>query len=656
MRFYHIAPLAKLPLTKEQFFTYSSSRALALGDLVEIYLGRRKIKGVVLKECTAPTFYTKPAKLLEKSALTENQIILAEKMSRHYLCSLGVVLKLFLLGKSKKITAPKTDFAKRKIAKYSLTKAQRNALTKISETKHPQVLLFGAASSGKTEVLTELAHQALKQDKQFLLLLPEIFLGYHELERYLQKFIFNNQLATPSQIGFYHSNLTGSEKTYLQRKIKSGQIKIIIATRAGLFLPFKDLAFIAIDEEQSETFKSWSGAPYYEAKSVAQMLSQIFKAKLILSSATPSLSTYLEKKQLKIKLPPLEIADLSPQKPTVRIKNVFEEKYIKNFQFKLSKELKEKLLETKDNKEIAFFFVGRRGKSSSVVCQNCRKKLTCPTCQAPLNYVGDFYRCFNCSFKTDALIKKCPHCGSFRLLNFGFGTEAVADEIKTALPKLRVATVDREKFAQKRARTSLFKKIRTGKVDVIVGTYAIAKGFDLANLSLAVVPNADDFAANNNFLFDQQYLGNLFQLAGRLNRPTSKQTGLALIYTKKPQGELFQLLEKYDWQRFLLEEKANRQALHLPPFGKAIKLICKAKTEKNVEKETKKVYDKLSLAVKKNDLSKIQLNRGKVLRRGNFYQQNILLKLPTNRLPKELKTSFLGLKTDWQIDLSPIDF
>lgn len=658
-KFYLIAPLVKLPLTKNPLFTYSATQELPLGSYVSITFGFKKITGVVLKKAKCPPYPTKNATLIESDLLTKNQLKLAGMIAKYYYSSLGTALKLFIPQKTKKQTPPTTIKEEKSVQKITLSNAQKKAIAVIKKTDKKEILLFGPASSGKTELVMRLAEKALSEKKQVLILVPEIFLGYHEIKRYQDHFAKKSTDSKgklfAKEIAFYHSNLKKSEVTYIQEKIKSGKIKLVIATRGGVFLPFQKLGLIAIDEEQSISFKEWDSSPFYHAGKVASFLSQIFSAKILFLSATPSLEKYYQStigKLLLVKLPALNIGKLKIKQPCIEILPL--KLWAKNnFHFYLDQNLQKKLIAVFAKKEMAAFLVAQRGESRSIICQDCRAKLLCPNCKTPLNHNKDNFKCLHCSFKISSLSAKCKKCGSFRLINFGFGTQAIADEISTTFPKTKIALIDQDNLTSAKISQSTLNNIQSNKINALVGTYAIAKGFDFPQLSLVIIPDADSFYGKSNYFFDEQFLANLFQLTGRVNRPGSKQTGCCLIYTRNPNNLLFNFLTKWNWEEFLKQELVNRRTLKLPPLGKMIKLVCKSPKLLSLEKEVKKVYNKLSSEFKKELI--ILVLSEKPQKRRKTFQQEILIRFPTEKISDRIDSFLLKLGKNWQINVDPLD-
>ncbi|MBT4251147.1 primosomal protein N' [bacterium] len=592
MNYFDVIPLTKVARNKPQFFTYSNNIEIAIGTLVEINFGRKKITGIVAKKTTRPTFKTRPiSKVISYGFLTPRQIKLARQISVYYLTSLGVVTKQFVPKFAKKETPcfVKQSKSEKDQKKIKHTKEQKSV---IGEIKHGNAtkpfLLFGPACAGKTEVAMTTMQEMLKEKKQSLLIIPEIFLSNQEIIRYKKRFSGKNIL-------FFHSKLKSTEVTFALNQIKEGSADIIISTRIGLFLPFKNLGLIIVDEEQDISHKQWDSSPRYHARTVVEMMTKIYKTKTIFISSTPSMESVkksLDGKYYFLELPRLKIKGFQVIEPEFILPDL-RKIYTKRGEIPFSEELETELAKTLKRKGLSFVLIPRRGKSKLIYCTDCKKKLQCPSCNLPLVHEKNNYKCLHCSFKTSNLTQ-CPSCKSFRLKDIGFGTEGVASFLKKHYPSARIELIDGTIFEKISDRKILFQKLQNNKLDILVGTYAIAKGFDLLNVELTATINVDNWAGQTDFRFDERWVGNLFQLAGRLNRVNSKRNGKCIIQTYDPASELLETVQKQNWLEFAKEELETRKAFSYPPFSYIIRLTLKQPNEATLAKKTRVTYNKLS--------------------------------------------------------------
>jgi len=594
MFYYKIIPLEKLNTEKFPAFTYSFENEIAPCSLVKIPLRKKIVRGIVWENTVRPPFPTKKIQtVLEEKFLEKTQLLLAEKISHYHLSPFNETLKLFFppqireKNKTKKNSQEDVTLPSAETKKIIPTSKQKEALKKILKGKENQFLLFGPASSGKTLVGWEVAKKIIREKKQVLVVLPEIFLAHQEIERW-KKWLGLKEEET----FFVHSALKKTDYRQGWEAIKSGKVKLIIGSRSGLFLPFINLGLVVLDEEQDPSHKQWEKAPFYNVRKITADLAEIFSAKLLFLSATPTPESFFNPKIKTIFLPRLKTKKWEVKKPQLLLADLKKNFFIKN-KSPLTAELKTNLAQIIDKQKMAFLFVPQRGFGRKVVCFDCRKPLVCPHCQINLADLGENYRCLKCGHQVSSF-SACPHCRSFRLKSSGLGTEKIAREIKTLFPKKNVLIADRKFFQKEAERKEVWELLKEKKIDVLVGTQAIVKGFDLPSLALTVVLEAENSIGNNNFRFDERKLGTFFQLAGRVNRPQSDQQGIFLLQTFQPENPLWKILEKMDWRAWLEKELENRKATSYPPFCFLTKLICVEKKSSAVEKMTEKLYTALS--------------------------------------------------------------
>jgi primosomal protein N' (replication factor Y) len=682
-----VAPIARLPLSRQQFFSYLSDNDLPAGSLVSIPLFNREIQGVVL-DSRPDTERDNGYKLknvsavLEENFLTKGQLMLAQQLSSHYLTSLGVVLKHFL---PKRVTARSTTqhtiYKIQKEAKITLTQEQINTVNTISETKKlmPKklnaYLLHGPASSGKTEVYI---HSILKlkeknPDKQFLILLPELTLTPQALERYGAYF-------DKKEIALLHSKLGKGEFYQTWKRIATGEAKIIIATRIGIFAPFQDLGAIFVDEEQDMSFKQWDMNPRYDARQGGEFLAENFNAPIVFGSATPRIESYYktttgEYTLLKLPTLPESIMGRAKTTPDIEVVDMRKETWT---DFAGKKTPNHSLLSMRLQAEISYalsqklqtiLFVNHQGMSTFSVCSNCKAVLKCPKCERALIYnESGGYNCLHCNFK-ESIVPSCKACGSLTFQNIGIGTQLVEKEVKKLFGSARISRLDSTSAKKPGALNEIFENFAQGNIDVLIGTQMITKGWDNPRVELVAIIDSDSLFTNPDFLTDEKAFANILQVAGRTGRVGTPYPGHVIIQTFDPLRRILQKIATRDSKSFYEKEIELREDLRLPPFGKLIKLSFKDAEKTKVEKEVQAVYEKISEILSNTKgisatapydplISKI---------RGKFIQQ-IILKTGTgkNSLPEanalqseavwpaELIKILSSLSTNWSIDVDPI--
>lgn len=704
--FYHqVIPLVRLPLTKSNDFTYHYNKIIKFGSIVKVKLNNKIVRGIIIDKFseidknqtanTPKTISTKPTfktlsilEIITPAQITKQQFELAKLISKYYLTPLSTTLKFFAFKLTKKDNSKYFQTLTEQIAtineskwskKILLTTPQKKAIKQITtpiskNTPYPlakqsnstnkkfSTLLFGSPASGKTEIIIEAIKSTLANGQQSLVLIPEIFLSYQEIVRYSSKFIKENN----NEVAILHSQLKPSEITTIWNSIKSGKIKIIISTRMGIFLPFKNLKLIVVDEEQDISHKQWDTPPFYHTRQATSLMQKIYSkntipTKVLLVSSTPSLNSYHKtintKKWQLIKLPSLKTELITVKNPTIKLVDL-KKYYKKGQQIFVSNELHFALKNILDRNKIAMLLVPRRGKSSTIICQDCQEIPTCPDCQIPLIHSKNSYRCLHCNFKISN-ISKCPHCGSFRLSDLGFGTESIKDTIQTTFPSARIAIADSLTFKDNIYRQKVLSNLYNNKLDFLVGTYTIAKGLDIKDVDLVTILNADNWPGQTDFRFDENYLSTIFQLAGRVNRPGGTQNGKCLVQTFDPTNRIFSYLKNWNWQEFVEYELSNRQALKYPPFSHLLKITFrnydKEITKKGCDKLYKKLQDYINITTN-NILSQPSVQVlppyfGYQEKLRGQWHKHLLLKINSLPITDKNLLKILDLSTGWKIDV-----
>lgn len=645
--YYQVIPLVKISLNKNPHFTYKSNEEIPFGTLVLIPFGRKNVKGIVFKKNKKPAFRTKSILEIKTPELIDaKQIALAEKISSYYYSPLGVVLKFFVFNLTKKIPEIKQEkiFPDEKIV---LTKNQEKAIKEILKNETKKNLVFGPSSSGKTEIAMALIKRKLKEKKQALIVLPEIFLSYQEIYRYQKRFF-------KKKVVLLHSKLKPSEISAIWKNLKNGKIDILISTKIGCFMPFKNLGLIVVDEEQDISHKNWDQNPKYHVEKISAWLSEQTKSQLVFLSATPSIKNYWKAKEKKdnwnlIELPNLKTPKIKIVKPEIKIIDLWEKPYQKQGNIIFSKELVEDFKKTIQKKKIALILVPYHGKSQAVFCENCKSSLKCPKCETSLFHVKDEYRCLHCNHKISSL-NSCPSCKSYKLKNVGFGTESVASELKKIFPQTKLEIVERSNFEKNQNREKLFNKIRENKINFLVGNQTIAKGFDFPNIDLVAILNAQRWTGKSDFKFDERWLGGFFQVGGRLNRPKSDQKGTLYIQTFKSNLEILSHLKKWKWEDFVENELKTRKVLKYPPYNRIFKISIRDFNKNKVEKISNKVYNQLQNQFENASFQIFEPYYGFVKKKGIFWNKNILIKIQSNKNFPDLEKKFREISNNWSID------
>ena len=551
----------------------------------------------------------------------------------------------------------------------ALTLEQQNAVSAIADNyskfkiQNSKFLLHGPASSGKTEVYINVILKLKEKDpqQQFLILLPELTLTPQALERYGAYFNTN-------EIALLHSKLGKGEFYQIWRNIQSGQAKIIIATRIGIFAPFQKLGAVFVDEEQDMSFKQWDMNPRYDARLGATFLAKNHQAPIVFGTATPRIESFHktttdEFTLLKLPLLPAEIMGRSKTTPDIEIVDMRKEKWT---DFSGKKKPNHSLLSLRLQSEISYalsqklqiiLFVNHQGMSTFSVCSGCKAVLKCPKCDRALVYdQSGQYKCLHCNF-TDSIIPSCKACSSIVFQNIGIGTQFVEREVKKLFGSARIARLDTAAAKKPGTQNEIFQNFTQGKIDVLIGTQMITKGWDNPNVGLVGIIDADSLFTTPDYLTDERAFSHIMQVAGRTGRVGSPYPGHVIIQTFNPLNPLFEFISSRNYQGFYGKEIFQREALRYPPFGKIIKLSYKDESKEKTEKETRNTYDKIFAIISEfKGISITEPDDPLVSKiRGKFIKQMIIKKSNDQKsLPIELIKLLGSLSTNWAIDVDPI--
>ncbi|HBI16948.1 MAG TPA: primosomal protein N' [Candidatus Moranbacteria bacterium] len=667
----NIVPLTKIPLYRDQSFYYLHKNEIPKGSLVKIPLGKRTINGIVLESKSdfprlGNITLKKVTSITEENFVTSDQIKLAQFISKYYFVSLGIALKMFVpqISSTRKKNSESRIMNHESLKKITLTAEQISAIQEITKTstsyklQATSYLLFGPASAGKTQVYFESVKEILKNKKngQALILLPELTITAQEIERY-GKFFGTDKITV------LHSKLSKGQYFKNWSAIKNGEAQIIIGTRQAISAPFKNLSIIIVDEEQDISFKQWEMNPHYDARFVAQELAKIHKAKIIFGSATPRVETFylIQQKQLKLlQLPPLQTTSHELQ-ATIDIVDLRNEHW-KNWKkvkvvSPISTKLQSEIAWILKNKFQIILFINRQGMSTFSVCTNCKTVLTCPDCERALTsrQKGN-YECLHCKFETGDF-PMCPNCQGMNFRNVGLGTEKIEKEIEKIFPSARLARVDSESMKKSvKSQEKIWDDFSSKKIDILIGTQMIAKAWDLNNVGLVGIIDADGLFAFPDFHTNENAFSLISQAIGRTGRTGSRYNGKAIIQTYHPENQIIQWASQKNYSKLYDYEIKERKALSYPPFSKIIKLTYKDFSLSAVQKETDKTFIRLNEANNENTNIQIYPPRApyvpKIRKR---YQLQIIIKIKNEeKLSSPLEAEIKSLPNGWQIDVDPI--
>ncbi|WP_457679261.1 replication restart helicase PriA [Thermovibrio sp.] len=526
--------------------------------------------------------------------------------------------------------------------KVSLTSSQKKVFLELLKGSGP-FLLRGITGSGKMEVYLQVAREVVKEGKEVLILVPELLLT-PELQARVSSY-FKGSFAV------YHGKLTERERCSVWLKVLNGSVRVVLATRIGALLPFKNLGLIVVDEEQDPSYKEQQ-VPYYNGREVARELSKRLGSKLILVSATPSVETvYLARKgklkELHLKwkfsaLPPtkIDVVNLSTEKR----KGIFTEKLLRLVK------------ETVERGEQALLYIPRRGFFSTVICYSCGWSAQCRYCKVNLTYHKSYNQliCHICGRRYRPFFK-CPKCSS-RLTYQGYGTERVEEEIKALFPSFKVARLDLDAVRDPVKGALLIKEIKEGRVDLIVGTNIAIKGHNFPDLTFVGILVAELLSGAPDFKAPERIFQSIIQAAGRAGR---FKPGRALVQAFNPELPPVKFASTYDYEAFYKEELLTRELLGYPPFQLGV--LLEFQVEKlSLLKELRDRYEVLSLKLKELfNFSK--LSPAPIPKLSGKYRYQAFITTPyENHLEKLKKLKVLTFKLfpqnkiAYKIDVEPV--
>ena len=459
----------------------------------------------------------------------------------------------------------------------TLSQAQQTALNTIlhSFTQKNVCLLHGVTASGKTEIYIHLISQVLEAGKQVLYLLPEIALTTQITERLRR--VFGNRL------GIYHSKFPDAERVEIwQKQLSDSPYDVILGVRSSIFLPFQKLGLVIIDEEHETSYKQQDPAPRYHARNAAIMLASIFGAKTLLGTATPSIETYYNARQGKYGLVELNERHRQIQLPHIELVDIKELGRKKRMNGQFSPLLLQKIKEALESKEQVILFQNRRGFAPMIECRTCGWVPKCRNCDVSLTYHKRLNQltCHYCGY-TYQVPAVCPACEGTELVNRGFGTEKIEDDIRQLFPEARVARMDLDTTRSRTAYEKIISDFEEGRTDILIGTQMVSKGLDFDRVSVVGILNADSMLNYPDFRSHERAFQLMAQVAGRAGR--KNRQGLVVLQTKSPDLPLIRQVLDNNYRELYEDQLTERRLFRYPPFYRLIYVYLKHRKEEVAE-------------------------------------------------------------------------
>ena len=557
------------------------------------------------------------------------------------------------------IRNPYSDYAKeRDTAEIALSRAQTTAYDKITELYEEDTakaaLLFGVTGSGKTKVIMKAIDRTIADGKNVIMLVPEISLTPQTVSIFCKRY--------GERVAVIHSSLSQGERLDAYRRIRRGDVDLVIGTRSAIFAPLEDIGMIVIDEEHEHTYKSESN-PKYHARDIAAYRCGKHNALMLLASATPSLESYYKAENGVYTLIPLRERYGGFSLPKAIVVDMREELRLGNTT-SISKRLLQSLEEVKEREEQAILFLNRRGYSSQISCKECGEVLTCPRCSVSLTYhtdrSGGKLLCHLCGY-SQPTPRSCPSCNNERLSFLGFGTQKLESELGKYLSTMPVMRMDADTTSGKLAYDRMLEDFRAGRADILLGTQMVAKGHDFPRVTLVGVVLADTSLYVSDFRAAERTFSLLTQVIGRAGR--ASEGGVAVIQTYSPTNETIRLACKQDYESFYKGEIAIRKELSYPPFCDMVQLTVTSEDEQELFKASKALSDSL-LKKLEGDYGRLPFIvfgpfEAQVYKVNEKYRMRMVVKCKLNsesrRLFGELLSEFsLNRKASLTVDLNPL--
>ena len=458
-----------------------------------------------------------------------------------------------------------------------LSLAQQDAYNGIlmQMMKKDVVLLHGVTSSGKTEIYIHLIRKAIEEHKQVLYLLPEIALTVQIMERLHR--VFGDRL------GIYHSKYSDAERVEIWQKQLSDQpYDVILGARSAVFLPFKNLGLVIIDEEHETSFKQQDPAPRYHARSAAIVLAKMYGAKTLLGTATPSMESYYNAQQGKYGLVELKTRYKGIQLPEIQVVDVKDLRRRKMMSGPFSPQLLAAVREALKNGQQAILFQNRRGFAPMVECKVCGWVPKCKNCDVSLTLHKsiNLLTCHYCGY-TYPVPTECPNCGSTEIMGRGFGTEKIEDQIAEIFPEAKIARMDLDTTRTRNAYERLIADFSEGRTNLLIGTQMVSKGLDFDKVSVVGILNADSMLNYPDFRAYEHAFMMMAQVSGRAGRKGKR--GLVILQTKNPNLPVIGQVVHNDYAGLYQGILEERRTFHYPPFFHLINVYVKHKYDKVCE-------------------------------------------------------------------------
>ncbi|MGH4050495.1 MAG: primosomal protein N' [Clostridium sp.] len=572
------------------------------------------------------------------------------KLFKKSLSSINTMIKHEFLGTREVII---NRYSEKNYSRYEekvLNDDQKRSVDLIMNSNKKKFLIHGVTGSGKTEIYMNLVSSMLKDNKQSIILIPEISLTPQMVERFKGRF--------GRDIAVFHSRLSDGERYDEWMRVKEGNVKIAIGARSAIFLPFENLGLIVIDEEHESSYKSDSD-PKFDAREIAYMKCELENCLLILGSATPSVESYYRATINELELITIDARADGAAMPKVEIVDMREE-LMNNNRSIFSKSLHEGITQSLRKNEQVILFLNRRGFSTFVSCRKCGYVFKCKKCDISLTYhsSSDYLTCHYCGEK-EKISKVCPSCGSTYVKYFGVGTEQIEQEVNRIFPSARTLRMDFDTTRKKNSYEYMYNTFKNKRADILIGTQMVAKGLDFKDVTLVGVIAADLSLNLPDFRAFERTFQLITQVSGRAGRGSKE--GNVVIQTYNADNLTLQYAAENDYASFYKNEIMMRRAMDYPPFTSILVINLSSENEALLIKSIQNVGENLKYKIQNNDkitllgpcpcgVSKIKnFYRWQIIIKGNI-QQTIALEIK-NLVYELVKKVYTSIRVS--IDMNP---
>ena len=453
----------------------------------------------------------------------------------------------------------------------------------IDSNEYKQCLLFGVTGSGKTEVYLQVIKRVLEKGKRAIVLVPEISLTYQTVNRFVSR--FGNNIA------ILHSKMTVSKRKEEYKRIKNGEVDIIIGARSAIFAPVDNLGLVIIDEEHDGSYYSQT-TPKYSTKEVASYICKENNATLILGSATPEISSFYKAQAGIMDIVTMENRPGTAVMPKIEIVNTKYDRVLGNTS-DISLRLKEEIKKNIDKNEQTMIFLNRRGYLSYLRCNECSYIFKCPNCDVAFVYhkTSNLLHCHYCSH-VERNVHKCPCCGSENISSSTIGTQRLEEELKEIFPGVTTLRMDADTTVAKDSHQKILDKFKNENINILIGTQMISKGHDIENVTLVGILGVDTMLGMDDYLSSERAFSNISQVSGRAGR--AKLPGRVLIQTNDPDNYILNAVINNSYIEFYEKEIKHRKKFGYPPFIDIVLFEISGRNFYLVKSEIDRLYNILN--------------------------------------------------------------